>query len=181
MEARLTKRYIEREFVAGGIAAGLIGGVLMAALEGVISYSNGLGFFAPLAVIDGVFRGANANAQGWTATNALVGAIIHLVLSGCLGGIFAIAYGFFRRLTAMLDAFWAGVVFGVIVCAAVNQVFLLDSRPDVGLMMSVTPEKWFLAHIVFGASLGLTPVLARLFDREAEEEFEREEDLQAAA
>lgn len=174
-----SSRLIEREFLMAGIAAGLIGGVIMALLEMGISYSQGHGFFAPLRLIDGAVRGTKSIAAG-PGTEAVVGFLIHLVISACLGGIFAIGYRLFRRLTGMLDAFWAGIAFGIILWGAVRNLFLLFySHPRLTAILSASPEQWFLAHLAFGAALGLTPILARKFrsreDLRAEAEAEKTE------
>jgi len=174
-----TGRLIEREFVLGGIAAGLIGGVLMGVLEMVISRSNGHGLFAPFRLIDSVVRGAPVGTEH--ATGAVVGFLIHLFISGCLGGVFAITLRLLRRLSGMIDAIWFGLAFAVIAWGAATEVFVLyDARlPDFGTVLSITPEKWLLAHVLFGLSLGLTPVLARLFYRS--EEVEEEDSRQGLA
>lgn len=167
-----SSRLIEREFVMGGIAAGLIGGLLMAILEMGISYSKGHGYLAPLRLIDDALRGPSPIGPN---TEAFVGFLIHMAISACLGGVFAIGFRLFRKLTGMIDAFWAGLVFAVIVWGGMrNGLLLLYSNTDVSSLLDSSPEHWFLAHLVFGATLGLTPILARAFRRSEDVKAELE-------
>lgn len=173
-------RLVEREFVLGGISAGLLGGGLMAALEVGISYSMGHGLFAPLILIDEVVGGSSYTG-GNTALKVALGFAILLGISACLGGIFAICLRLLRRLSGMIDAAWFGLAFGTIVWGATRNVMLLPNTDgDLGAALAISPEKWFLAHVVFGATLGLTPVVAQWFYRgEAEEEQDHRKDLAA--
>ncbi len=172
-------RLIEREFLLGGIAAGLIGGVLMALLEMGISYFKGSGLFAPLALIDSVARGTSTVSTEHPA-DAVYGLLIHLLISALVGGTFAIGLRLMRRLSGMIDAVWAGLAFGVIVWGAARNLVLLPyGHPTGSSPLDTSPEIWFLGHVIYGASLGLTPVIAKWFYRG--EEWEEEEERRGLA
>ena len=61
-----------------------------------------------------------------------------------------------------------------------NLVLLPYSPPDISSLMAISPEHWFLAHIVFGATLGLSPKLARLIHRVENQKID-EIEIKAAA
>jgi hypothetical protein len=172
-------RLIEREYLLGGICAGLVGGLLMAVVEMLISRSHGHGAYAPFRLIDFVMRGAPAGTA--PTTGAFAGFLLHMAISGILGGVFSIPLRLLRRLSGMIDALWFGLMFSVIVWSAATELMVLFDRiPDFGVVLSITPEKWLLAHIVFGASLGLTPIFAKFFYRgEVREEEEVQRGLAA--
>ena len=146
-----------------GAVAGLVAGLVMAVYAIIASATFlGQGFFTPLYGIASPIIGPEAMGtsmkQGvyFDFGPALLGVIVHLLWSAFYGIIFGLIVAAARLRGGL--AFVAGLVYGLLVFLFMSYVIL----PIVGVggMPGMVGYPSFIAeHLLFGAVLGLWPVL----------------------
>lgn len=144
--------------IGAGVVAGFIGGMVMGMMSMIHAAATGAGFFAPLKLIAATFYGSDALSGG--AGPIVVGLMAHMMNSGILGLLFALVVG---RRWSIGGALGLGLVWGVIIWAIMTWVVLPMADPTMHDAVLKSPGMWFMNHLVFGASLLLTPILARAF------------------
>jgi hypothetical protein len=149
----------------GGAVSGVVAGIFMAMAAMVVSYMTGAGFWLPPKLIAGALLGVDVIIGG--VGTVTLGLVIHMMMSALLGIIFAF---FTSRVTQASHDFVFGVLFGVAVWAVMNYVGLPLVNSVMGDRVAMMPLAWFVEHLVFGASLTLTPFFERA---SAPEEYRR--------
>jgi len=133
----------------GGLWSGVVAGTIMAAFLMVISGLHGNGFVTPMQLFAGVFY-ANPQLLG---SSALLGFVFHLFNSAVIGVIFAAFVRYSTRVVATLLGLGVSlVIWGITTFVAIP---LLD--PALGRSLNGAMIPWFLAHLLFGATLMITP------------------------
>ena len=148
------------EILEAGIVAGLLGGVLMAAVAMIQSAAVDLGFWLPLKLIAGLYFGVEALIGDGGVI--VFGAITHLVTASLWGVVFAGLAG--GRLHPGL-AIIAGLGFGVAVWFIMTYAVLPFANPTMLDRVNLSMGWFFVYHLIFGATLALSPQMARGFHR----------------
>jgi hypothetical protein len=139
-----------RRVLGGGAAAGVLGGVFIAAILVVMNLMQGRGFWAAFKGAGAPFLGERAMQPGFDAVAVLVGALCHFAISIGWGILFAaLVYGVSRGATVAL-----GIAWGVVVWLGMYYVVL--PLAGLGEMASASPVGLaVLNHLVFGLGVGL--------------------------
>lgn len=162
MEAsRSTYRTPPGARVAAGIAAGLVGGILMIGFMMVYADRTGAGATTPLKALGGLVYGVEAMVAGPPAIAA--GVAIQLGFSILIGILFALCMS---RETSTTAALFTGILVGVAIWAAMYWYILPLENPTMAARTALIPQAYFIAHVLFGAGLATTPAFLRAFSRE---------------
>jgi hypothetical protein len=145
--------------ILAGATAGVFAAIGMAIAVMLVSYSIGEGFWFPLELISGLFFGVKVILGG--AELVLLGLAIHLVTGALLGVAFSVLVS---PLENRRQAFWEGIIYGVIVWAIMSYVVLPFLNHTMSERMAIISGWWFLCHLIFGALLYITPDLLRAFE-----------------
>lgn len=139
-----------RLIFTGGAVAGLVGGVLVAALLGLTRAAHGQDFWTPLKVAAYPFMGDRTLHLGFDAAAVGAGLLAHLVVSAIWGVLFAaFTFGLPRWATVGFGAAW-----GLIVLFVMTYLVLpLSGAMRVEDGMAVRPA--VVEHLVFGLVVGL--------------------------
>jgi hypothetical protein len=140
--------------IAAGAIAGMIGGILMAAFAMMYAGLTGMGFLAPLLMIGATFYGPQALVGG--AGVMLYGLILHMMTSAVWGVIFAVLLP--RGISAATATGW-GVLFGLVVAVVMYFGVVPWANPTMYSRVPMMIGAFVVEHLLFGAGLGLTPVL----------------------
>jgi uncharacterized membrane protein YagU involved in acid resistance len=146
--------------LAAGIADGILSAILMMGFMMTYSSATGAGVMMPLKALGALVYGVEALVLGWTAM--LAGAGIQLGFSIVLGILFALCTS---RRTSIIAALFAGILVGIVVWVAMELVVLPYMDPTMEARIALMPLAYFLAHLLYGIGLGLTPVFVRTFSR----------------
>jgi hypothetical protein len=141
--------------IGAGAGAGLIGGVIVAMMEIAHGAAVGIGMLVPLKAASGLVYGAGATDRGISAM--IVGVLVYLLVPLGLGAVFGVFVG---RRFSVTTALAYGLVWGILIWAAVTWVALPRLNPPLAALAARYPAWWLLEHLVFGASLMLTPPIA---------------------
>ena len=90
----------------------------------------------------------------------LAGAGIQLGFSIVLGILFALCMS---RRTSIIAALFAGLAIGIVIWVAMDLVVLPYMNPTMAARIALMPMAYFVAHLLFGIGLGLTPLFIRAF------------------
>jgi uncharacterized membrane protein YagU involved in acid resistance len=146
--------------LAAGIADGILSTILMMGFMMAYSSVTGAGVTMPLKTLGALVYGVEALVVGSMAM--LVGAGIQLGLSMVLGILFAL---FTSRRTSILAPLFAGIVVGIVIWVAMELVVLPYMNPTMAARIALMPLAYFIAHLLYGIGLGLTPIFVRAFSR----------------
>src|ERR1700722_8603947 len=143
-----------------GIADGILSAILMMGF--MIAYSSAIGEGAtmPLKALGALVYGVEALVAGSMAM--LAGAGIQLGFSIVLGILFALCTS---RRTSIVAEMLVGIVVGIVIWVAMELVVLPYMNPTMAARIALMPLAYFIAHLLFGIGLGLTPVFVRTFGR----------------
>jgi hypothetical protein len=144
--------------LAAGIAAGILGAILMMGFMTAYSSFTGAGMTMPLKELGAFVYGVEALVAGSVAM--LAGAGIELGFSIALGILFAL---FISRRTSIVAALFAGIAVGVVIWVAMDLFVLPSMNPTMAARITLMPRAYFVAHLLYGLSLGMTPVFIRTF------------------
>ena len=138
----------------GGALAGLGGGLAMAIVAAMLSLSLGQDLWHEPKVIASLLFGSGAIAQpGFVAGPALVGSLIHMLMSALLGALFGIVT---RRVLHLTSDFgtplMAGVIYGLLIWAAAYFVVVPVFAPQ---LAEIYAPSFIVQHLVYGAVTGL--------------------------
>ena len=144
--------------LAGGVFAGLIGGVAMALflmldLEGLRQGS--LSIFAAMAA---TFLGPRALVAGGGAV--ILGVMIHIAFSVGFGVLFSLAV---PRRTTGGPALAYGLFAAGIILVFMTFAILPWADPTLGARVVWFQLSWLFAHVLYGIGLAFAPVLRRAF------------------
>jgi uncharacterized membrane protein YagU involved in acid resistance len=146
---------------AAGIAAGILGAILMMGFMMIYSSATGVGVTMPLKALGALVYGVEALVAGSMAM--LAGAGIQLGFSIVIGMLFAL---FISRRTSTVVALFAGIAVGIVIWVAMDLIVLPSMNPTMAARMALMPLAYFIAHLLYGIGLGMTPVFVRRFSRE---------------
>ena len=93
----------------------------------------------------------------------LVGALIQLGVSVVLGILFAL---FVSRSTSTTAALFAGIAVGIAIWAAMDLLVLPFTDPTMAPRIALMPRAYFIAHLLYGIGLAMTPAFIRTFAKE---------------
>jgi hypothetical protein len=158
--ARPSEQRQARFCLAGGILAGLLAGLLMAAVAMARAAASGRGPWSPAREIAAVFLGHQALVGG--AEALVIGSGVHLAVAMFLGAVFSL---FLRTKTSLLRAAGAGITYAGVVWLVMTHLILPVVDPIMLHHATEQPWWWFGYHLVFGATLLITPALSRLLVR----------------
>jgi uncharacterized membrane protein YagU involved in acid resistance len=145
---------------AAGIAAGIVGAILMMGFMMTYSSITGAGVTMPLKALGALVYGVEALVAGSMAM--LAGASIQLGFSIVLGILFAL---FTSRGTSVVAALFAGIAVGIVIWVAMDLVVLPFMNPTMAARMALMPLAYFIAHLLYGIGLGMSPIFIRTFSR----------------
>ena len=66
-----------------------------------------------------------------------------------------------------------GIAVGIVIWVAMELVVLPYMNPTMAARIALMPLAYFIAHLLFGIGLGLTPVFVRTFGRKRHEQSPR--------
>jgi hypothetical protein len=146
---------------AAGVTAGIFAAILMMGFLMACSSAIGEGPTMPLKALGALVYGVEALIAGSTAIAA--GAGIELGFSIVLGILFGLAMS--RRSSVILTML-GGILVGVVIWVAMELYVLPQMDPTMAARIALMPMAYFVAHVLFGIGLGLTPLFVRAFSRE---------------
>jgi hypothetical protein len=146
---------------AAGVTAGIFAAILMMGFLMACSSAIGEGPTMPLKALGALVYGVEALIAGSTAMAA--GAGIELGFSIVLGILFGLAMS--RRSSVILTML-GGILVGVVTWVAMELYVLPQMDPTMAARIALMPMAYFVAHVLFGIGLGLTPLFVRAFSRE---------------
>ena len=73
----------------------------------------------------------------------------------------------------------AGIAVGIVIWVAMELVVLPYMDPTMAARIALMPMAYFIAHLLFGIGLGLTPVFMRTFGRKRHERRRMERPTEA--
>jgi hypothetical protein len=149
-------RYRWSKKLLAGVIAGVIAAVLM--MGSLMAYSSaiGAGIWMPLKTLAGLVYGVEALVAGPAAITT--GAGIELGFSIVIGILFGLATS---RRTSRILALFAGIAIGIVVWVAMELYVLPTLDPTMAARVALMPVAYFVAHVLFGIGLGITPLLVR--------------------
>jgi len=162
--AEATDRVSWGRRLIAGIADGVFSAILMMGLMMAYSSANSAGVTTPLKDLGALVYGVEALVAGSMAI--LAGAGIQLGLSIVLGILFAL---FTSRKTSIVAALFVGIMVGIVIWVAMELVVLPYMDPTMAARIALMPLAYFVAHLLFGIGLGLTPLFVRTFSRRRDE------------
>jgi uncharacterized membrane protein YagU involved in acid resistance len=128
----------------------------------LMAYSSvtGAGMTMPLKALGALVYGVEALVVGSMAM--LAGAGIQLGCSIVLGILFAL---FTSRRTSIVAALFAGIAVGIVIWVAMDLLVLPSMNPTMEARIALMPLAYFIAHLLYGIGLGMTPIFIRAFSR----------------
>jgi len=150
------------EVVKAGAAAGVIGGLLMAAFAMIATTLLGQGPFAVPQLIGAAFRGPEALLSGFGIV--VWGVVLHLLTSAAYGMLFATLV---RRDTPRGIAMLAGVAFALGIFVLMMFVIVPVVDPVMANRASMMIGTMLVMHVLYGVGLGLSPYFRRVFAKRA--------------
>jgi uncharacterized membrane protein YagU involved in acid resistance len=153
---------------AAGILAGTIGGILMIGFMMGYAHVMGAGLTTPLKALGAFVYGVEALVVGPDAM--LAGALIQLGFSILLGILFVL---FISRGTSTLAALCAGIIVGIAIWFVMDLFVLPYENPTMAARVALMPLAYFIAHILYGFGLAMTPAFIRTFSKEPHDQERR--------
>jgi uncharacterized membrane protein YagU involved in acid resistance len=147
---------------AAGIVDGILSAILMMGFIMTYSSVTGAGVTMPLKALGALVYGVEALVAGSMAM--LAGAGIQLGFSIVLGILFAL---FTSRRTSIIAALLAGIAVGIVIWVAMELVVLPYLNPTMAARIALMPLAYFIAHLLYGIGLGMTPIFIRTFSRKS--------------
>lgn len=144
--------------LVAGIIDGILSAILMMGFMMAYSSATGAGVTMPLKALGALVYGVEALVAGSMAM--LAGAGIQLGFSIVLGILFALCTS---RRTSIVAEMLVGIVVGLVIWVAMELVVLPYMNPTMAARIALMPLAYFIAHLLFGIGLGLTPVFVRTF------------------
>ena len=90
----------------------------------------------------------------------LIGALLQIGGLIAVGILFAL---FVSSRTSTLAALVGGIVVGIVVWVAMELVVLPSENPTMAARVALMPMAYFVAHLLYGLGLGMTPPFVRRF------------------
>jgi uncharacterized membrane protein YagU involved in acid resistance len=146
---------------AAGIAAGIVGGILMMGFMMAYASVTGVGVTMPLKALGALVYGVEALVAGPKAM--AVGALTQLGSSVVFGILFAL---FVSRSTSTMAALFASIAVGIAIWVAMDLFVLPFTNPTMAARIALMPLAYFIAHVLYGVGLAMTPAFIRTFTKE---------------
>jgi hypothetical protein len=139
-------RYDRGDVLLRGALAGLIGSIVMGSVGIVVAAIKGPSFAVPMSVI-----AASAIGGGAAGELIVVGSVLHMLVGGAFGALFALVLPKRASIPAILGL---AVLYGLVIHLVVVYVIL---RP---LALVETTARldtwWFLSeHLIYGLTVGV--------------------------
>jgi hypothetical protein len=147
-----------------GIAAGIVGSILMIGFMMIYADLTGVGLTVPLKSLGAFVFGVEALVAGPGAM--LVGALIQFGLLIVLGILFAFVIS---REISTVAALFAGIAIGVAIWVAMDLFVLPSMNPTMAARIALMPLAYLIAHLLYGIGLATTPLLIRQFSKECDD------------
>jgi hypothetical protein len=147
--------------LVAGIAAGIVGGILMIGFLMTDASLTGAGLTTPLKAVGALVYGVEALVAGPVAL--LTGASIQLGFAIVLGILFALCV---TRRTSVVSALFAGIAIGIAVWLLMDLLVLPLANPTMAARVALIPLAYFIAHVLYGLGLSTTPLFIRTFTKE---------------
>jgi hypothetical protein len=146
----LTPKLRRRLIGAGGVVAGIIGGIAVSVALMVMAASHGQSLWSVTKGAALPFLGRRVMAPGFDGPAVLLGLVCHFGISIIWGLLFALlAFGLSRPATVLLGAFW-GIVVWLVMYYAVLPIVGAGAIPhNVPVVAAV------VNHLIFGLGVGL--------------------------
>jgi len=154
--------------IGGGLVAGLLAATLWMGFMMAYSSAIGDGPTMPLRALGALVYGIEALVAGTIAMVA--GAGIQLGFSIVLGIFFGLAMS---RRTSLVLATLLGILVGIAIWLGMNLYVLPFMDPTMAARVALMPIGYFIAHVLFGIGLGMTPLFIRAFTRGRGQETQR--------
>lgn len=144
-----------RSLLLHGVIGGIIAGIVFAMFEMVVAMMMGDSFFAPLRMIGSMVLGTEALMPTYPLlTAAMVGLIVHMILSAIYGAIFVYLLAYTDQLVGSTGLL---LLYGSLFGLALWIVNFLIIAPFVWPQFTMVDQFWmgFVAHtFFFGTVLG---------------------------
>ena len=147
-----------RDTVIVGAVAGLTAGLAMALWGILTSISHGLDLLASFQMIGATFLGPNATEPGLGMT--LYGVVLHAAASAAFGILFTM---FLPQNSTPKFASSAGLGFGMAILLVMTFVVTPIINPVLRHTVESLPKSWVIQHALFGLTLGIVPMLWRMY------------------
>jgi uncharacterized membrane protein YagU involved in acid resistance len=148
--------------LVAGIVAGIVGGSLMILFMMTYASLTGAGLTMPIRAVAALVYGVEALVVGPAAV--LAGASIQLGFAIVVAILFAFCV---TRRTSMVAALFAGTALGLAIWLLMDLLVLPLTNPTMAARVALIPLAYFIAHILYGLGLAMTPILIRTFTRSA--------------
>lgn len=169
MNSTMQKKLFRLDSVSAGIFAGILGGIFMAIFWMVASAIASLGFWHPMELVGGMFYGVDSILGG--VGPVLTGIFLHLFGTAALGAAFGAILPLDRfpgiSLSSGQSATW-GILFGMAAWAAATFVVLPALNETMSQRVALAAGWWFFSFLLFGSTLGITPMLRRAISHQVE-------------
>jgi hypothetical protein len=138
----------------GGALAGLAGGLAMALVGILISFSLGGDIWLEAKQIAALVYGTSIVKQpGFIAGPVLVGTMLHLLVSAALGALFGIVTHRMLHLTSEYGTpLLTGLIYGMLIWMVAYFIVLPFLNP---LLLETYAPAFIFQHLVYGAVTGL--------------------------
>lgn len=160
--------------LAAGIADGILSAILMMGFMMAYSSVTGAGITMPLKALGALVYGVEALVAGSMAM--LAGAGIQLGFSIVLGILFGLCTS---RRTSIVGALFVGIAVGIVIWVAMELIVLPNMNPTMAARLALMPMAYFVAHLLYGIGLGMTPVFVRTFSRKRHDHRRVEREAEA--
>ncbi len=141
--------------ILSGAGVGALAGMAMAGWAMVASLANGDGFLKPVQLIAATVYGTDALTL--TVPVIATGLVLHMLTSMGLGAALGL---FLNRSTPIWLSEALSLAWGIIAWALFTFAVLPQTNTVMHEATDKTPINWFIGHVIFGAVLGLTPIVA---------------------
>ena len=118
----------------------------------------------PLKALGAFVYGVEALVAGSMAM--LAGAGIQLGFSIVLGILFAL---FTSRRTSIVAALFVGITVAIVIWVGMELFVLPSMNPTMAARVALMPLGYFIAHLLYGIGLGMTPIFVRRFSRKRQD------------
>ncbi|HET7755434.1 MAG TPA: hypothetical protein VFK85_16135 [Anaeromyxobacteraceae bacterium] len=158
------QRAARHDLLYAGIGGGLFAGAAMMAFAAVAAAIGGLPSSRPLELVAATFADRDAVAVDANAVALATGALLWAAVSAALGLLYAATVpSDFRFPSAAI----MGIGFSCILIAIMTSLVLPSVNPAMRAGMPEMGGAWVLAYAVFGAALGVIPMLRRRMTAQA--------------
>lgn len=151
----------QRDIVIVGAIAGVTAGLAMAFWGVLTSVFHGMDLLAMFQITGATFMGADATGGGFVTT--LYGFGLHIVASAAFGVLFT---AFLPADSTPRQAVARGLGFAMIILLTMTFIVTPIINPILRNAVATLPKSWIIQHALFGVSLGLVPLIWRLYNDE---------------